>query len=152
MRIRSALDLPPDMRAQVEAALASPRETAKPAKYRNEVVEQDGDTFDSKWELQRWNELRGMAAAALISDLRHGVPFALHARAPDGAMVRIGSYEADFVYVREGRQIVEDTKSAATRANALFRWKAAHFEVEYGLRIVEVLRSRRRKGTREVEA
>ena len=149
MRIRSAEELPPHLRAQVDSTVARQTHPApRRPKFGNEVVEQDGLTFDSKWELQRWNELLGMQSACLISDLRHGVPFALHARSPAGQMVRIGCYVADFVYVREGREICEDTKSSATRAHPLFRWKAAHFEVEYCIRIIEVLRVRRRRERR----
>lgn len=148
MRIRSLLDLPPDLRDQVSAAVGP----ARRQKFGNEVVEQGGRRFGSKWELKRFNELQQQVAAALIADLRHHVEFPLHVRTPAGDQVRIGCYEADMVYQRDDRMVVEDTKSAATRRHPLFRWKAAHFEAEYGVRVLEVTRVRRTRRNREVQA
>lgn len=153
MRIRSPLELPPHLRAQVEARAAEEGSKPKRQKYGNQVIEVDGKRFGSKWELRRYQELQQQEAAGLISDLRHQVPYPLHAMTPAGRLERIGVYEADLVYQRAGRTTVEDTKSSATRKHALFRWKAQHFEFEYGLELTEVTRApRRRKKNREVIA
>lgn len=141
-------DLPPELRDQVNAKLGNvSRGTAKAQlKYRNHVIEVDGRRFGSKWELQRWGELQEQQAAGLIGELRHQVAFALHAMGPLGDFGRIGSYVADFVYRRSEQLVVEDTKSAPTRQSPIYVWKRKHFEIEYGLRIVEVLRAPRRHG------
>lgn len=148
MRIKSADDLPPHLRDQVQAAAASPKPSRQ--KFGNQIVEEGGRRFGSKWELKRFNELRQQGDAGLITELAHHVEFPLHVRTPAGAAVRVGCYEADMTYRREGRLVIEDTKSAATRRHPLFRWKAAHFEAEYGVQVLEVTRVRRTRHNREV--
>lgn len=77
----------------------------------------------SKKELKRWTELKLQEEAGAISDLRKQVKFVLipAQREPDTIGARGGvhkgklierevSYIADFVYIRDGKQIVEDTK------------------------------------------
>lgn len=124
-----------------------PRGTQRRSKFGNSIVDLDGKRFGSKWELRRYQELLEMQSAGLIRELRHQVPFALHVATPAGDRVRIGSYEADFVYLRDGaHQVTEDTKSEPTRRHPFYQHKAKHFEAEYGLRILEVVRARRRKG------
>lgn len=154
LRIRSALELPPSqLRDQVERELeVVPRGTPppKPSKYGNQVVELEGERFGSKWELKRWQELLEQQAAGIISQLRHHVSFALHALTPAGDRVRIGAYEADMVYRRGDELIVEDTKSEPTRRKETYRLKAAWFEAEYGLKVLDVVRVRRKRADREV--
>jgi hypothetical protein len=178
LRIRSPLELPPALREQLVRELEvapSQGAPAKRPKYGNQVAELEGECFDSKWELKRYLELLEQQAAGLIADLRHHVSFALHALTPAGDRVRIGAYEADMVYRRgtrrtpfdavnphpmppalllgpsqEGVLVVEDTKSEATRRKELYRWKAAHFEAEYGLKVLDVVRVRRKRADREV--
>lgn len=155
-------DLPPAMREQARRELdVVPRGTPTPSKskYGNQVCLVEGETFGSKWELKRFLELQERQRAGLIVGLRHHVSFPLHVMTPSGDRVRIGAYEADFVYgVTDGHPqssqqpstVVEDTKSAATRKTKLYRWKAAHFEAEYGLKVLDVVRVRRRRSDREV--
>jgi hypothetical protein len=154
LRIKTVDELPPHLRSQAQAAVDGPTKAAKaakPQKFGNQVVEQDGARFDSKWELQRWNELRQQESAGLITDLRRQQEYPLHARTPAGDMVRIGCYVADMDYLREGRRVIEDAKSSHTRRHPLFRWKAVHLEAEYGVRLIEVTKVRRRRGSREGE-
>jgi hypothetical protein len=145
-------DLPPAMRDQARQKLGQvPRGTPTPKpKYGNQVVEVDGDVFGSKWELKRYRELQEQLRAGLIKDLRHHVSFPLHVLTPTGDRVRIGAYEADMVYRRGEELVIEDTKSEATRTKDLYRWKAAHFEAEYGLKLLDVVRVRRKRADREV--
>jgi hypothetical protein len=135
----------------VQEAEARQTKAPRAQKFGNQVVESEGERFGSKWELARHLELQQQEAAGLIAELRHHVPFPLHAMTPAGRLERVGVYEADFAYRRGEQLVVEDTKSAATRKHALFRWKAQHFELEYGLQLAEVTRApRRRKKNREV--
>lgn len=147
-------DLPPAMREQARAQLAGapvvPREPPAPSKYGNQVVELEGERFDSKWELRRYQELLEQQAAGLIRELRHHVAFGLHVRSPAGDQVRIASYEADFTYRRGETLVVEDTKSEPTRRKESYRLKAAHFEAEYGVHVQDVVRVRRKRRDREV--
>jgi hypothetical protein len=149
VRVRSPLDLPPHLRDQVHAAEAAEAGAPTRPKFGNQTVEQDGERFDSKWELQRWNELRLEEKCGLITDLRRQVEYPLYVRTPAGDTVRIGCYVADASYLRAGHLVIEDTKSTVTRKHPLFRWKAAHLEAQYGVRLLEVTKVRRRRGTRE---
>lgn len=160
-------DLPPQYRDQAAEQLGKvPRETRnvlppKRSRYGIATVEADGEVFGSKWELKRYRELQEQQRAGLIEDLRHHVSFPLHVMTPTGDRVRIGAYEADLVYrTRQintelvdsdhARQVIEDTKSEATRVKELYRWKAAHFEAEYGWKVLDVVRVRRKRRDREV--
>lgn len=148
-------DLPPAMRERNPQLEVAPRGT-KATKYHNEVTEADGDTFGSKWELKRYRELQEQQRAGLIFDLRHHVSFPLHVMTPAGDRVRIGEYIADMTYQRLPaiecalRLVVEDTKSEPTRKTAIYRRTAAHFETEYGWKILDVVRVRRKRRDREV--
>ena len=42
---------------------------------------------------------------------------------------------ADFVYIENGRKVVEDAKGVRTQ---LYQWKRRHFEIQYGMPITEV--------------
>ena len=136
----SLADLPAEYQEQARAQLG---DVTKVGKFRNVVVEVGGIRFDSKWEARRWEELRAQESAGLITALAHHVPFPLHVVTPDGERVRVGAYEADFTYLRAGELAIEDTKSLPTRRHPLYRWKAAHFEAEYGRKITEVMRVKR---------
>lgn len=92
-------------------------------KYNARKVQTEDGSFMSKKELKRWNELKLQEEAGMISDLRKQVKFVLipAQREPDTIGARGGvhkgkllerevSYIADFVYIKDGKQIVEDTK------------------------------------------
>ena len=155
-------DLPPAMRDQAKRELGVvPRGTTQNVlgKYGSQVCLVEGETFGSKWELKRFLELQEQQRAGLIVELRHHVSFPLHVVTPSGDRVRIGAYEADFVYgVTDGHPqssqkpstVVEDTKSEPTRKTAIYRRTAAHFEAEYGLKVLDVVRVRRKRRDREV--
>ena len=93
----------------------------------------DGTVFDSKKEARRWDQLCQMQKAGEITDLRRQVPYELipaqyetyerygkkGQRLTDGVRLleRKVEYVADFVYTitATGENVVEDTKSSATR-------------------------------------
>ena len=95
-------------------------------KYKNKKVVADGIAFDSKKEYQRYCELKMLEKAGEISDLRLQVPFELippqyeyyerygksGKRLKDGKRLleRAVTYKADFVYIEDGKTIVEDAK------------------------------------------
>jgi len=109
-------------------------------KYRNEPTSEDGYQFASRLEVRRYFELKTMAAAKLISELKVHPEFALHSPDPNGIPRRVCAYIADFSYVRDGKLILEDAKSAPTRQTAIYRLKKRMVEVEWGIEVVEVLR------------
>lgn len=88
----------------------------------------------SKKELKRWTELKLQEEAGVIQDLRKQVKFVLipAQREPDTIGARGGvrkgkliereaAYIADFVYQKDGKTIVEDTKGYRTKDYVLKR-------------------------------
>ena len=106
---------------------------SKPAKYRNVKTEIDGMQFDSKKEARRYLDLRAEQSDGTISELRCQVEFPLEV-----CDVVVCCYVADFTYIRDGVQIVEDVKSAVTKKNPAYRIKKKLFEAIYGIEIKEV--------------
>ena len=99
----------------------------------------DGILFDSRKEAKRYLTLRKMEQAGEISDLRTQVVYHLipPQREPDrigpkggkikGRLIERGvDYIADFVYVKDGQEIVEDVKGRRTPEyvikRKLMRW------------------------------
>jgi hypothetical protein len=83
----------------------------KKAKYGNHKVVTEEGTFDSKWEYDCWCKLKMQERAGLISGLQRQVPFELIPAATlDTRKLPAVKYIADFVYFRDGEQVVEDAK------------------------------------------
>lgn len=92
--------------------------------------------FDSAIEGQRFARLWFMQDTGEITGLKHHPRFELHTVNPGDQVVRVGVYEADSEYWRDGQHIVEDVKPRDEAAqDPLFKWKRRHFEAEYGLTI-----------------
>lgn len=106
------------------------------AKYHNRKVTRDGETFDSVKEYRRFCELRLLERAGAVTDLRRQVKFELiPAQRIDGKVVeRACGYVADFVYVENGQQVVEDTKGMRTQE---YRLKRKLMLWVHGIRIKE---------------
>lgn len=106
-------------------------------KYRNRKVTIDGETFDSKREAQRYQELRLLMRAGEIADLQRQVVFELiPAQKICGKVLeRSVKYIADFVYMQDGNRVVEDTKGVRTKEYIIKRklmlWR-------HGIRVKEV--------------
>lgn len=96
-------------------------------KYKNNPVEYDGISFDSKREAKRYAELKLLERAGKITGLQRQVKFELipaqyeaverwsdktGKRLKDGKQLleKECSYIADFVYCMDGRRVVEDVK------------------------------------------
>lgn len=106
------------------------------SKYRNHKVETYEGTFDSKKEYQRWIELKVLANAGKISKLQRQVPYLLIPTQRTGTVTeRAVKYIADFVYEKDGRVIVEDTKGVKTPEYIIKRKLLLFF---YGIEIQEV--------------
>lgn len=161
MRVKSVQDLPEAMRASAAAQLLTgskpvkvdvvtveldPDEDPERDKYGSTRVHMYGIWFGSKWEAQRYGELLMMERADLIRDLQVHQSFGLHVRTPTGDLLRVSGYEADFIYWRGERFMVEDTKSKPTRLKEAYQIKRKWFEAEYGLTITEVMRNKPRAG------
>lgn len=108
------------------------------SKYNARQVTLDGHTFQSVHESERWQELRTMEWAGLISDLQRQVPFQLlpSQRGEDGKVLERGvKYIADFVYIQDGKQVVEDAKGVKTDA---YKIKRKLMLKVHGIRVQEV--------------
>ncbi len=89
----------------------------------------DGFTFDSKKAAARYLVLKEMQAAGEISNLRRQVSYKLTTNG-----ILVCRYRADFVYILDGVEIVEDVKGRLTDVYKLKKkWMAA----EYGISILE---------------
>ena len=91
----------------------------------------DGFVFDSKAECGRYHELKILERIREISDLQVHVQFPIEVNGQ-----RICVYEADFVYQRDGKRIVEDVKGAPL--TALYRIKKKLVKSCLGIDILEI--------------
>lgn len=120
-------------------------------KYNSTKETVDGITFDSRKEARRYRELRLLEKAGEISELRLQVPYELiPTQREPGTVGKRGAvhpgkiiekstvYIADFVYKVGGEEIVEDTKSDATRKKESYVIKRKLMLYLRGIRIKEV--------------
>lgn len=125
-------------------------------KYGNKKVSVSGIQFDSRKEAERYCELLLLQRAGQISDLELQKEFELipaqyetferygktGKRLKDGkrCIEKSCVYKADFVYMQDGQQVVEDTKGyrdPASAAYAKFVIKRKLMLWRYGIRIKE---------------
>lgn len=122
------------LRAQSQAphgdTTTLPNSQTSTSKWRNVRTTVDGLTFASKREARRYAELKIELLAGNIAELELQKPFAL-----DINGIHICDDVADFVYPRQGVQIVADAKGKATD---LYRIKQALMRAIYDIEIVEV--------------
>lgn len=114
------------MRRQAEAKLNQQGQKTKANKYGNIPSESHGIKFDSRKEAKRYNELIAMQKASQIDDLKLQVHFTLQEqfKTIEGEKIGAITYIADFTYIdADGKYVVEDVKSDATRMNAVYRLK-----------------------------
>lgn len=100
------------------------------AKYRNKKTVVDGIKFDSQREATRYSVLKIMQAAGVISDLRLQVPYVINVNG-----LKICKYVADFVYIDNGREVVEDVKGMKTPT---YNLKKKLMKAVHGIEIQEV--------------
>lgn len=88
---------------------------ARGSKYNARKTVIDGIQFDSAKEAKRYTRLRALEDEGKIQHLRLQVPFELVPSFEcDGVKYRGMKYVADFVYVRDGKVVVEDCKGFKT--------------------------------------
>lgn len=116
-------DLSPEIQAQAREKLGT--EKKKKSKYGNVKAEENGIKFDSKKEARRYMELRQLETMGKITDLKLQHTFTLQEAftTEDGKRVEAIKYIADFTYYEDGKFVVEDVKSPATRRNPVYRVK-----------------------------
>lgn len=105
------------------------------SKYHAKKTTVDGITFDSRREADRYLVLKGLEDDGAIEDLRRQVRYELvPAFDVDGRHYRPVYYVADFVYVEDGKEVVEDVKGMRTD---VYRLKSKLFARRYGVTIRE---------------
>lgn len=103
----------------------------KKSKYHSKKITVNGITYDSKKEYRRHSELSLLETAGAITDLQRQVKFVLipaqyetfERYGKKGQRLKDGSrcvekecaYIADFVYIENGKKVVEDTKGFKTK-------------------------------------
>lgn len=113
----------------------------KTPKYNNIKTEKDGLKFDSKKEQRRCTTLKAMERNGIIQDLKLQQAFVLAPKVKFSSESRAKPelrYVADFVYMCNGQQIVEDVKSEATRKKDTYRIKKHLMMSVHGIEITEV--------------
>ena len=127
-------------------ALRNPTQAAllkkpKRRKYGNKpFTTTHGERFDSRAEYRRWQMLVLLQDAGDILHLNRQVHFALYAHSYNGAAVDVSTYIADFSYVKNGKEVVEDCKGAPE--TAVFRLKKKMMLACHGIN-VKVWRERK---------
>lgn len=118
------------------------RKTAtKRNKYNAVKIEKDGMKFDSQKEYKRYIELTAQMQRGEIQDLQCQVKFELAPKVKIAGEKRAKPalrYYADFTYLSNGRLIVEDVKSVATRKLASFRNKKHLMKSVHGIDVIEI--------------
>ena len=85
------------------------------AKYFNHKTVYNGRVYDSKKEAKRAYELEMLQRAGLISNLEKQKVFELQPSFKiNGKTERAITYLADFVYIKDNKTIIEDTKGFKT--------------------------------------
>lgn len=122
------------------------------SKYGSRKVTIDGITFNSIHEGNRYRELKLLERAGVISDLQLQVKYELipaqrefcneiytkgrnkGSFKPGRLLEKECSYIADFVYIRDGKLVVEDAKGFKTE---VYKIKRKLMLYTYGIRIQE---------------
>lgn len=101
----------------------------KRSKYGAKKTIVDGITFDSMAEAARYGALKIIEAAGLISDLRLQVRYDITVNGR-----KVCRYVADFVYIENGKEVVEDVKGMKT---PVYNLKKKLMEAVFGVVILE---------------
>ena len=91
-----------------------PKKTRRPNKYFAKKTVAMGLKFDSRWEAERWGQLKAMERAGIVTQLERQVKYELSIND-----VKICDYIADFRYLLEeenglSKLVVEDAKGILT--------------------------------------
>lgn len=105
----------------------------KRTKYGNIKVVVDGIKFDSMKEANRYRQLSALEKRGDISELECQPKFKYFI-----GEKWIFSYSADFRFKQDGKTVIEDVKSVATKKNSTYRIKKKIIEAEFNVKISEV--------------
>ena len=122
------------------------------SKYGNRITYVDGIKFDSRKEAQYYIYLRELERKGQITDLRLQVKFeiipavyedaVIHLKTKDKTVRKLAQsathYIADFVFVQDGKEVVVDVKSEATRRKDAYVLKKKMMRAYLGIKIEEV--------------
>ena len=111
---------------------------ASTSKKSSKYNAQKSGGYDSKREHKRANQLKLMQRAGLITNLREQIKYVLIPTQRDAAGILLEkecSYYADFVYTKDGKTVVEDTKGVRTPE---YRLKRKLMLYVHGISIVEI--------------
>jgi len=107
------------------------------SKYGAKKTVVDGIKFDSMAEAARYGVLKVLQSAGLIKDLRLQVPYVITVNGK-----KICRYVADFVYIENGKEVVEDVKGMKT---PVYNLKKKLMEAVFSVVILETgLRKKKR--------
>ena len=108
----------------------------KQNKYYNKKVEYDGIKFDSVKEKNRYIGLKQLERLGVIQNLQRQVKYELQPSFKlNGKTIRSITYIADFVYIQDGVEVIEDVKGVRTKEYLL---KKKLFEYKYQKEIKEI--------------
>lgn len=105
-------------------------EPKKKRKYRNVKCDYDGRKFDSIRERDRYIHLRALEVGGIISNLECQVKFKIEWNG-----VKICTWTADFRYLLDGEQVVEDSKGWRTQQ---YKLRKKLMKAAYNIDIQEV--------------
>ena len=125
------------------------RKSTKKNKYNNKKIVNEFGKWDSKKEYERYLRLKEAEEKGLISDLRTQVTFELipaiteeyveHLKTKDKIKTRVlqraVTYKADFVYIKDDEEIIEDVKISKALIPKEFALKEKIFFWKYGKKI-----------------
>jgi len=114
--------------------IAPPKEQKK-SKLNNKKVVIDGITFDSGWEGDRYCVLKILQRQGEIENLRLQVPFEIVINEH-----KVTTYIADFVYDKDGQEIIEDAKGFITPE---YRIKRELMKAVFNIAILETYKHKR---------
>lgn len=102
----------------------------------------NGIEFDSKAEHDRYLELLVMQRAGIISDLRCHPRWEVipSQKVPGHRGFMAAHYTADFAYIRDGVEHVEDVKSTYTREDQAYILRRKLMYQVHGIYVEEVIR------------
>ena len=122
-------------------------------KYGNKIVYTSEGKFDGRKEHRRWNELRLLERAGLISGLRRQVRYEIipaiweevpvqlktKVKMEKRCVQRAAHYTADFVYqdTATGRTIVEDVKGGDATKTEAYGLRKKLMRYVHGIEIIE---------------
>lgn len=108
----------------------------KQNKYHNKKVIYDGIKFDSKKEKNRYIGLKQLERLGVIQNLQRQVKYELQPSFKlNGKTIRSITYIADFVYIQDNKEVIEDVKGIRTKEYLL---KKKLFEYKYQKEIKEI--------------